>query len=173
MKSGPLCALLWRILTWMVWPSLDSLSATTFSRPGMCRALRVTCFLVHQVNRFRQRKRCYDITLSRQEGSTMHHHASAPYWTGLAGGYTGSLFLMFAGPVCTDWISNCPLDRVLTYKNLIYLLNLQIWSYQQKLSFFCNDPHIVFYVISGQTFSSPHMLPTAEFKAIIPEVATN
>ena len=33
----------------MVWPSLDSLSATTFSRPGMCRAFRVTCFLVHQV----------------------------------------------------------------------------------------------------------------------------
>ena len=26
-----------------------SLSATTFSRPGMCRALRITCFLVHQV----------------------------------------------------------------------------------------------------------------------------
>ena len=24
---------------WMVWPSLDSLSATTFSWPGMCRAL--------------------------------------------------------------------------------------------------------------------------------------
>ena len=23
---------------WMVWPSLDSLSATTFSRPGICRA---------------------------------------------------------------------------------------------------------------------------------------
>ena len=34
---------------WMVWPSLDSLSATTFSQPGICRALRVTCFLVHQV----------------------------------------------------------------------------------------------------------------------------
>ena len=32
----------------MVWPSLDSLSATTLGRPGMCRAL-VTCFLVHQV----------------------------------------------------------------------------------------------------------------------------
>ena len=30
---------------WVVWPSLDSLSATTSSRPGMCRA----CFLVHQV----------------------------------------------------------------------------------------------------------------------------
>ena len=24
---------------WMVWPSLDSLSATTFGQPGMCRAL--------------------------------------------------------------------------------------------------------------------------------------
>ena len=34
---------------WMVWPSLDSLSATTFSRPGMCRGLRVTSFLEHQV----------------------------------------------------------------------------------------------------------------------------
>ena len=38
----------------MVWPSLDSLSATTFSRPGMCR-LRVTCFLVHQVKILRSR----------------------------------------------------------------------------------------------------------------------
>ena len=33
---------------WMVWPSLDSLSAITFSRPGMWCALRITCFLVHQ-----------------------------------------------------------------------------------------------------------------------------
>ena len=33
---------------WMVWPSLDSLSAITFSRPGMWRALRFTCCLVHQ-----------------------------------------------------------------------------------------------------------------------------
>ena len=33
----------------MVWPSLDSLSATTFSWPEMCRALRVTCFPEHQV----------------------------------------------------------------------------------------------------------------------------
>ena len=32
---------------WMVWPSLDSLSATPFRWPGICRALRVTCFLVH------------------------------------------------------------------------------------------------------------------------------
>ena len=42
-----------------------------------------------------------------------------------AGGNTGRLFLAFDGPVCADRISNCPLDRVLTYKNLIYLLNLQ------------------------------------------------
>ena len=77
-------------------------------------------------NRFRQRKRCYDVTLSRQEGSTTRHLASVQHWTGLAGGNTGRLFLTFGGPVCADRISYCPLDRVLTYKNLIYLLNLQI-----------------------------------------------
>ena len=32
----------------MIWPTLHSLSATTFRQPGICRALRVTC-LVHQV----------------------------------------------------------------------------------------------------------------------------
>ena len=46
-----------------------------------------------------------------------------------AGGNTGRLFLAFGGPVCADRISNCPLDRVLTYKNLIYLLNLQFYVY--------------------------------------------
>ena len=45
-----------------------------------------------------------------------------------AGGNTGRLFLAFGGPVCANRISNCPLDRVLTYKNLIYLLNLQFAS---------------------------------------------
>ena len=44
-----------------------------------------------------------------------------------AGGNTGRLFLAFGGPVCADRFSNCPLDRVLTYKNLIYLLNLQFY----------------------------------------------
>ena len=44
----------------------------------------------------------------------------------LAGGDIRRLFLVFGEPVCADRISNCPLDRVLTYKNLIYLLNLQI-----------------------------------------------
>ena len=37
---------------------------------------------------------------------------------------TRPVFLLFGGPACADQISNCPLDRVLTYKNLIYLLNL-------------------------------------------------
>ena len=77
---------------------------------------------------FRQRKRCYDVTLSRQEGSTTRHLASAHHWAGLAGGDTGRLFLTFGGPVRADRISYCPLDRVLTYKNLIYLLNLQIYN---------------------------------------------
>ena len=40
---------------WMVWPSLDSLSANKFSRPGMCRAFRVTSFLAHQVKIFHSR----------------------------------------------------------------------------------------------------------------------
>ena len=38
------------------------------------------------------------------------------------------------GSVCTDRISNCPLDRVLTYKNLIYLLNLQVYI-EEKVDF--------------------------------------
>ena len=69
--------------------------------------------------------------LSRQEGSTTRHLVSAQHWTGLAGGDTGRLFLMFGGPVCADRISYCPLDRVLTYKNLIYLLNLQVFGEKQ------------------------------------------
>ena len=53
-----------------------------------------------------------------------------------AGGNTGRLFLTFGGPVCADRISNCPLDRVLTYKNLIYLLNLQIYSKDANFALF-------------------------------------
>ena len=78
-------------------------------------------------------KICYDVRLSRQEGSTMRHLASALYWDRPAGGNTGRLFLMFDGPVCADRISNCPLDRVLTYKKLIYLLNLQFSSISQYM----------------------------------------
>ena len=43
---------------------------------------------------------------------------------------------MFGGPVRADRISFCPLDRVLTYKNLIYLLNLQFSTYVRPM----NDP---------------------------------
>ena len=78
---------------------------------------------------FRQQKRCYDVRLSRQEGSRgaiwgVHSTTDRP-----AGGNTGRLFLTFGGLVCADRFSNCPLDRVLTYKNLIYLLNLQIYEF--------------------------------------------
>ena len=58
-----------------------------------------------------------------------------------AGGNTGRLFLTFDGPVCTDRISNCPLDRVLTYKTLIYLLNLQVSCFLYPLEYF-----LIFYV---------------------------
>ena len=64
--------------------------------------------------------------LSRQEANTMCHLASAQYWDQPAGWNTGHHFLAFGRLFCTDRISNCPSDRVLTYKNLIYLLNLQI-----------------------------------------------
>ena len=60
----------------------------------------------------------------------MRHLANAQYWDRPAGGNTGRLFLAFGGPVCADRFSNCPLDRVLTYKNLIYLLNLQFYKLQ-------------------------------------------
>ena len=73
--------------------------------------------------------------LSRQEVNTMRHLANAQYWDRPAGGNTGRLFLAFGGPVCADRFSNCPLDRVLTYKNLIYLLNLQFFMELEFISF--------------------------------------
>ena len=56
-----------------------------------------------------------------------------------AGGNTGRLFLTFGGPVCADRISYCPLDRVLTYKNLIYLLNLQFLGKLMKSRYVCTQ----------------------------------
>ena len=64
----------------------------------------------------------------------MRHLANAQYWDRPAGGNTGRLFLAFGGPVCADRFSNCPLDRVLTYKNLIYLLNLQISVFNGRVT---------------------------------------
>ena len=68
----------------------------------------------------------------------MRHLANAQYWDRPAGGNTGRLFLAFGGPVCADRISICPLDRVLTYKNLIYLLNLQIYGKTQNCFYLLN-----------------------------------
>ena len=69
----------------------------------------------------------------------MCHLANAQYWDRPAGGNTGHLFLTFGGRVCADQISNCPLDRVLTYKNLIYLfcniLQVTEFAFFAKLSF--------------------------------------
>ena len=68
----------------------------------------------------------------------MCHLANAQSWSGLAGGNTGRLFLTFGGLVCADWISNCPLDRVLTYTNLICLLNLQFCVTKEHCNEFCH-----------------------------------
>ena len=78
--------------------------------------------------------------LSSQEGSTIRQLASAQYWTGLAVGNTGRLFLTFVVPVYTDRISNCPLDRVLTYKNLNLLIKFanlsltELFLYEFKIN---------------------------------------
>ena len=69
----------------------------------------------------------------------MRHLANAQYWDRPAGGNTGRLFLAFGGPVCADRFSNCPLDRVLTYKNLIYLLNLQIYVSSYMIGCFIKE----------------------------------
>ena len=37
-------------------------------------------------------------------------------------------------PVCADRISNYPLVRILTYKNLIYLLNVQFLFFTLRMS---------------------------------------
>ena len=78
---------------------------TIFKKTIYCKKLRVH-------NAHAKRKRCYDVMLSRQEGSTTHHLASAQCWAGLAGGNTGRLFLTFGGPVRADRISIGPLDRM-------------------------------------------------------------
>ena len=73
------------------------------------RLIYIPCALVRT-----KRKRCYDVTLSIQEGSTTRHLASAlVLGTGVdRRGDTGRLFLMFGGPVCADRNSICPLDRM-------------------------------------------------------------
>ena len=53
-----------------------------------------------------KQERCYDVMLSRQEGSTMCHLANARYVISPARGDIGQLFLSFIGLVCSDWIDN-------------------------------------------------------------------
>ena len=68
--------------------------------------------------------RCLDRKEVRH--ATLRAHTGTGTLVGALCTHIRRLFLSFGGPVCADRISNCPLDRVLTYKNLIYLLNLQI-----------------------------------------------
>ena len=53
--------------------------------------------LTRGVNRTRQQKRCSDVTMFRQEGSTMCHLANAHFVTRPAASYAGQLFLSFCG----------------------------------------------------------------------------
>ena len=49
--------------------------------------------------------------------ATWRVHSTGPPWQ-----------VMYIEPVCADRKSNCPLDRVLTYENLIYLFNLRFYN---------------------------------------------
>ena len=76
--------------------------------------------LTSGLNRFRQRKRHDNVSLSRQEGSKMHHLANAHPVMGF--------FCCMVGLVVLTVIAY--LHCVRDYKNLIYLiLYLQISSY--------------------------------------------
>ena len=107
--------------------------------------------LTRGLNLFRQRKRWTDVTLSGQEASMMRHLANAHYWPVLPVLYTGRLFLAFGGTGHADRQSNCPLDRVLTYKNLIYLLNLQIFVVRETSLKHDRWPHFGRAKVKGHT----------------------
>ena len=57
----------------------------------------------------------------------IYHLVNVQYQTGLASGRHKTAFLLFGGTGRANWYSNCPFVKVATYKNLIYLLNLQIY----------------------------------------------
>ena len=113
--------------------------------------------LTRGLNRFRQQKRCYDITLTSQEGSTMRHLASAQWdWPAcvfIMDTYNDirQLFLSFGWPLCADRISNCPLDRVLTYKYLIYFLSLQFNLCIRTFNTHRSNPFSSFYLPPGSS----------------------
>ena len=60
----------------------------------------------------RQRKRCYDVTLARQEGSTKRHLASALVLQTGRPVETQDVFLTFGGPVYAN--------RIKIYFNVTY-----------------------------------------------------
>ena len=76
--------------------------------------------------RLEEWKRSYDVMFSSQEGSTACHLANGGNLAGLTSGDTGLLLLTFGErPAGASNIANYHSGNVLTYKNLIYLLNLQ------------------------------------------------
>ena len=94
----------------------------------------------------------------------LHSGTGQPVWS-----HTGRPFLSFGGPVCTDRISNCPLDGVLTYKILIYLLNLQICvsvlSSALLLSACVHKSktvHVILIIFSTRWSSSAKILPVIQ-----------
>ena len=64
--------------------------------------------------RLEEQKRCYDITLSSQEVLHAPSECLKPSWS-----------CRWRYKMSFSVIANCPLGKVLTYKNLIYLFNLQ------------------------------------------------
>ena len=78
--------------------------------------------------------------LSRQEGSTRRHLGNALVLrTGQPVETQDVFFWRLAGRSAPTGLANCPLDRVLTYKNLIYLLKfdrfmdreLELWNHKE------------------------------------------
>ena len=65
-----------------------------------------------------------DVTFSSKEGSTVSHLVNGGNLAQPAGGKM-SFSGIWQGRPCPGNIANCALGKVLTYKNLIYLINLQ------------------------------------------------
>ena len=101
--------------------------------------------------------RCLDRKEVRH--ATLRAHTGTGTLVGALCTHIRRLFLSFGGPVCADRISNCPLDRVLTYKNLIYLLNLQfIWPLHDDLQVILNNhswQHV--FKICFKTLNDPYL----------------
>ena len=96
-------------------------------------------FIVYQLNlkkgNVRPTLKCWktltiDLTFSSQEGSTAHHIVNGGNLISPTSGDTNIFFWYLAGLANASNITNYPLGEVLTYKNLVYLLNLQIYKFK-------------------------------------------